>query len=106
MTDLGKCCECGIEGPTVRNILMIDKRGPERGKGWGCVECGLPLDGAIAVLCDVCILRDEHPKFVCSGFPYENRRIPFEQLTEKFTHDRSKHGDYDDLIEEVFNGQN
>lgn len=93
--NLGSCCGCGASGPQVRNILMLDRRAPEPGTGWGCLECDLPCDGAIAVLCDKCILAipiGHSPKFACCGFPYENRRMPYDQLDkEEFNHDRSKH---------------
>ena len=44
--NLGSCCVCGVEGSRVRNIMMLHKRSLEPGKGWGCVQCGLPMDGA------------------------------------------------------------
>ena len=47
--NLGPCCHCG-RTDDVRTIVMLSRRGPMPGCGWGCVVCGLPLDGAIAVL--------------------------------------------------------
>src|SRR5579884_3074740 len=35
-TDLGKCCVCETEGPTVCNVLMLPFRSPKPGIGcWG-----------------------------------------------------------------------
>ena len=53
--DLGMCCACRLAGPTVRNIMMIPFRAPVPGKGWGCLVCRLPSDGAVAVVCDACL---------------------------------------------------
>lgn len=94
--DLGPCCICEAEGGAVRNILMIDRPGPTPGKGWGCLQCGLPMDGAVAVLCDAC-LQDYSTgkaqiKFVCSGRPAKDGRMPIVELSdEPFEHDLSKH---------------
>jgi hypothetical protein len=90
---LGKCCVCEREDPTVRNILALHFVAPA-GRGWGCMICGLPLNGAIAVVCDDClptIQAGANPKFVCVGYPSANERVPFSSLTEPFDHDMSKH---------------
>ena len=93
--DLGSCCDCGTRSG-VRNLLMLSFRSPSPGDGcWGCVVCGLPSAGAVAVLCDRCIERtvgtNINPLMVCVGFPRDNRRIPYTQLTESFDHDMAKH---------------
>lgn len=92
---LGPCCICGGLAD-VRNIMMLDRLSPIPGRGWGCMVCGLPADGATAVLCDAC--RDDHTardvplKFVCRGYPAEDGRAPFEDLdAEVFAHDAEKH---------------
>lgn len=84
---LGPCCTCGtIEG--VYNIMMIKQRAPTPGKGWGCVVCHLPTDGAIAVVCDACM--DLPIKSVCDGYPNEGLRVPIEDLSpDNFDHDPS-----------------
>jgi len=87
--DLGTCCGCG-GSINVRNIIMLDKRATVEGFGWGCFQCGLPMAGAVAVLCDACLGILE-PKFACVGYPSENKRVPVEELTEAFEHDMSKH---------------
>ena len=67
--DLGQCCACGKSGPDVRNIVMLSFRGPDPGKGWGCLQCGLPTDGASAVLCDGCAEAGAEPReIVAAGY--------------------------------------
>ena len=94
MSDLGPCCICETY-VGVTNILMIDKRGPVAGTGWGCVVCGLPNDGAAAVLCDGCMKLVEAgavPLLVCSGYPGEGKRVPYAELSDEvFTHDEARH---------------
>ena len=90
--EVGPCCACEKQGgPDVRNIVMLHQRGPRPGQGWGCVQCGLPPDGADYVLCDGCLEDGREPRFVCDGYP-KNGRIPIEELSdEPFEHDMSKH---------------
>jgi len=88
---LGPCCNCGRADDNVVNIMMVKQRGPTPGKGWGCVVCGLPSDGALVVLCDDC--GDVWPPtFVCTGYPASDGRTPFADLSpEPFDHDPAKH---------------
>jgi hypothetical protein len=100
VTDLGTCCVC-CGSDHVVHVIMINRRGPQPGKGWGCVVCGLPLDGAIVVMCNACIARDADPVFVCDGFPSEGKRVPIHTLSpEPFDHDPASHRD-DDETESV-----
>lgn len=93
---LGPCCGCGCEGPEVRNIMMLDKIAPVPGTGWGCVVCGLPNDGAIAVTCDDCAGSEvngfSHVRYVCAGYAGDGVRVPLAGLSPApFRHDQSKH---------------
>lgn len=89
---LGQCCACERDGEAVRNVVMLDYKSPEPGDGcWGCFQCGLPMAGAVAVLCDECVSLRQPLRFACLGSPAENRRIAIEKLTERFEHDMSKH---------------
>lgn len=74
---LGPCCNCGSQDH-VRHIVMLLRLAPIPGKGWGCVVCDLPNDGAIAVLCDNC--RGDEPSAVCVGYPSEGVRLPVSAL--------------------------
>jgi hypothetical protein len=67
-------------------------------QGWGCLVCGLPPDGAYAVLCDTCkdgcFTNQVTLQFVCRGWPVEDGRIPFGELSaEPFDHDMMKHAE-------------
>lgn len=97
--DLGPCCICRGTGEDVRNVIMLKKKAPIPGKGWGCLQCGLPMDGAAAVLCDFCLMTyrargEEILKYVCRGYPASDGRVAIQTLsTTEFDHDLTKHPD-------------
>lgn len=88
-SSLGTCCECE-KTENVRNIWTLHKKSPLSGRGWGCVVCCLPADGAVAVLCDDCHERlspsEENPKFACNGYPGSDGRIEYSELTGTHEH--------------------
>lgn len=95
--NLGSCCECGNNPASV--MLMLHRHAPIAGTGWGCVQCGLPHNGAIAVLCNDCLSavkeagRDPH--LVCVGFASANERTLFANLSPNvFDHNESKHPEH------------
>jgi len=88
--DLGPCCVCGTTDG-VRNIVMIDRKSPIPGHGWGCLVCGLPQDGASYVTCDPCFEQKLEPNFACRGYPGIDGRIPFGELTGSHRHDMDRH---------------
>lgn len=103
-TALGSCCICERIDPTVRTIITLPKRSPSPGKGWGCLACGLPTDGALAVICDVCAgpvdevgcnldsTVPERLRFACRGYPGADGRVPIGELDPTpFVHDLSFH---------------
>lgn len=93
--DLGPCCACGGT-ENVRNVMMLDRKGPTPGKGWGCFVCDLPLDGAVAVLCDDCLEAKAEIRFVCGGYPSQDGRVLIEDLPDgPFGHDLSVHFNVD-----------
>ena len=92
---MGPCCICQCPHNAL-NLILLDKKAPSPGVGaWGCQECGLPLAGAIAVLCQPCFIAyqngDAQIKFVCDGAPAAGKRVPVENLTEPFQHNRARH---------------
>jgi len=89
--DLGTCCGCGCTGETVQNLIMLQKKAPVPGTGWGCVVCGVPSDGAVAVVCNDCLRRDVI-KEVIYGYPTEKKRYSLAALTEFFDHRDIPHG--------------
>lgn len=91
--NLGTCCICG-SSENVLNVVCLPFKTKTAGFGWGCFECGLPNDGAVSVLCEDCLGKYENGtplKYAVDGYPFENRRVPVEELTELFYHDISKH---------------
>ncbi|MCL6578010.1 MAG: hypothetical protein K6T73_01305 [Candidatus Bathyarchaeota archaeon] len=92
--DIGSCCACGKEDKTVRNLIMLNLKGHVSGAGWGCFVCGLPPDGAIAVICDECVERNvktDEIKWVIKGYALEKGMGLRTELTEPFGHDMTKH---------------
>lgn len=90
-TDLGSCCACGVRGPGVRNVIMLDKLAPIPGHGWGCFECELPPDGAVVVLCDGCMDEGREPTEACRGFPGIDGRVPIDELAGVHQHNEARH---------------
>lgn len=86
---LGPCCICGDEHSVA--IVMLEVKGLVAGHGWGCVACGLPMNGASAVLCEACVDDWQHDaaplRFACRGYPATDGRVPIEELTEPHVHD-------------------
>lgn len=97
----GPCCACGLPFPPKGrfNVVMLGWRGPVPGKGWGCVICGLPSDGAVAIICDTCcasfVAGDDVIKTAVVGYALDPGRVPVSSLTERHEHDRSKHSEDD-----------
>lgn len=101
MPALGPCCICGGEERICR-IVLLDRRCAVPGHGWGCAICGLPPDGAAAVLCGPCCdlwrAGIAALKTACRGFPASDGRIPIDDLSpEPFVHDAAEHAaEFDD----------
>jgi hypothetical protein len=89
--DLGTCCACHKSGPTVRNVFLLHKLAPVPGTGWGCFQCGLPFDGADAVVCDACLESKAPILDAIYGLAEDKKRVPYHTLTGYFDHDMSKH---------------
>lgn len=98
MTDLGRRCICETR-TGVTNIVIIERRAPVAGTGWGCVVCGLPSDGAVAVLCDRCmelVHAGAVPIFVCRGYAGDDQRAPYTEVSrEVFAHNDEAHRQYE-----------
>jgi hypothetical protein len=102
--DLGQCCACEKEDVhSVRNIVCLDRLAPVPGTGWGCFVCGLPMNGASAVICDECLRDEKEIRFAIKGLAADKQRIPLDELSPyAFQHDPAKHSedkDYDDWYE-------
>ena len=87
------CCACDRQVVS-RNLLMLeDRKAPQPGTGWGCVQCGLSLDGALAALCDDCAANpDVKIRYVFNGYVQNGLLIPIEEAPEgKMEHDMKLH---------------
>ncbi|RCJ34623.1 hypothetical protein A6769_22095 [Nostoc punctiforme NIES-2108] len=94
--DLGACCGCGTTNNSlVRNILTLHKKALVAGTGWECFICGIPANGAIAVVCDDCLAQLEEGKEVLKQAVYgdvlDKQRCDIAQLTEDFDHKNIPH---------------
>ena len=93
---MGACCACGSRR-NERSLICLPFRVPdlwrvEDGTGqWGCFQCGLPPEGAVAVVCDKCMLAGRDPTTFCIGAPGKGSRAGVELLVEVFQHDMKKH---------------
>ena len=64
--------------------------------GWGCVQCGLSAEGAVAIVCDACLERygagtiEDRIRFLMDG---RERRIPVPLIEGRtlHEHDLSRH---------------
>lgn len=93
---VGPCCACRRTDVPLRNVVCMTFRVPESalGKGWGCVECAIPADGALAVVCDECMAAERPIVDVCAGYVKEPARAAAEPLRPiPWEHIRAFHGD-------------
>jgi hypothetical protein len=87
---LGPCCHC-MRDEQSANLLLLNYDAPIPGTGWGCAQCGLPDDGALAVMCDECMEAEREVRYVCVGRPGAGARTPVESLTAAFHHRLEHH---------------
>jgi hypothetical protein len=75
--------------------MMLPRRGAIPGRGWGCFQCGLPAEGACAVLCDPCLEAVATGQAVivdaCRGYPATDGRIPLAELQGAHEHNAARH---------------
>ena len=55
----------------VRNLIELNYK-IESESAWGCFQCGLPIEGAVAIVCDTCIEKysdniEDEIKFLMDG---------------------------------------
>lgn len=89
----GCCCACGRIVSDLQNLLMMPFRAPEGFPGWGCVTCGLPSAGAIAVVCNACVDRGAEPQMIAGGrYALEGKRIKLQGFARiPHDHDLKRH---------------
>ena len=89
---MGTCCACGKSDHTVVNLATIDRVAPLPGTGWSCLACGLPPNGAMAVVCNGCIVMGRDVTHAIVGQPGSFERIALTDYPyEPFDHDLDKH---------------
>jgi hypothetical protein len=90
---MGPCCICGADDAPIAFVVMLDVKGQVPGHGWGCLVCGLPHDGANAVVCADCAAGYEKGelalRFACRGYPGEDGRVPIGEVTIPHEHDET-----------------
>lgn len=97
---ISKCCGCN-QIKVTNDVLMLDFKGPSPGKGWGCMVCNLPNDGAIAVLCEDCFKAVESHTMeiqtIVTGYIQDNQRqpLPPEDQRQPWQHDMEKHAAFE-----------
>ena len=87
------CCACG-QCAISRNIAMLPWLCALPGKGWGCVVCGIPANGAIAIICDRCAETGKDIAdiaWACCGDGAGFEPIDLTKARGEFGHDLSKH---------------
>ena len=95
MSELGTCCVCEGE-MEICNILQLGYK-VESETGWGCLQCGLAMEGAVALVCDTCFIAygneiEDQIKYLVS----DKERIPVPPVENRVTHkhDLSLHPEY------------
>jgi hypothetical protein len=105
----GDCCHClrpCLEVGAIVNLIFLKQRAPVAGTGWGCKTCGIPEDGAMAVLCEECHKESKPILYACIGLVIENNRVPIESLSkEPFEHNVHAHPEYFRPDDDVFDFQ-
>ncbi len=76
-----QCCACGRRVRS-RNIITLHRKAPQPGKGWGCVQCKLPSDGAVAAICDACLEANTPIQYAFDGYVLEGKLVPFSELPD------------------------
>lgn len=94
----GACCHClrdCLEVSGLVNLVFLKRRAPIAGTGWGCCKCGIPEDGAMAILCNECFEAGKAVLYACEGRVTENKRVPIESLPEiVFDHNVHHHPEW------------
>lgn len=90
----GWCCACeGEISPRDPVVVFLPFQAPAGFRGWGCMACGLPPGGAIAVVCQACVAAEKAPRFIATGVNVgDNKRLSLEGYVQiPFLHDARLH---------------
>lgn len=97
MNEFGTCCVCDGELEDCGLVQLGYK--VESESGWGCLQCGLAMEGAIAIVCADCYDKygvhiEDHIKVLMDG---KTGRIPVPPVATRIPHkhDLSLHTEYE-----------
>lgn len=95
--EAGPCCGCGrpLRHPLTVVLLEVKTKPVEtpdglRRFGWGCETCGLPPEGAFAVLCASCAAVGVEPTHAVLGDPEDKQRMPIRELLDQGPHEHDQ----------------
>lgn len=100
MTEFGTCCVCegGLEDC---GLVQLGYK-VESESGWGCLQCGLAMEGAMAIVCKGCydkfgVQIEDQIKYVMDG---KTGRIPVPPVENRIPHkhDLSLHPDCEEDV--------
>lgn len=89
------CCACARQSKGPHYAYLLDRKRPVRTgepapqsslQGWGCFNCGLPPDGAVAIVCDQCHRAHRPVRFAISSARHGHGRILVEALGPRHVH--------------------
>lgn len=97
MNEFGTCCACESE-MEICGIVQLDYK-VESESGWGCVQCGLSTEGAMAIVCGDCYDKygediEDQIKYLMNG---KKGRISVPPVENRVTHEHnlSLHPEYE-----------
>lgn len=82
---LTTCCACGRE-VYCPFVVLIRRRAPSPGTGWGCLACRASLDGGITLLCRDCVNGGVRPWTMLDGPVPSPGRVPIRDLAPLHEH--------------------
>lgn len=89
--DMGPCCACGCDIDGSTRLVCLPEKAPMPGTGWGCTVCGLGPDGALAVICNTCLVNQAEIRYAIDGYATGKQRIERSMLHERHEHNEELH---------------
>ena len=98
LNEFGTCCVCEGEMEDCGIVQLGYKVKSE--SGWGCLQCGLAMEGALAIVCADCygkygVYIEDQIKYLIDG---KKGRIPVPPVDNRIPHkcDLSLHPEYEE----------
>lgn len=88
VNEFGTCCVCEMGDMEDCGLVQLGYK-MESESGWGCLQCGLPMEGAIAVVCSDCYDKygekiEDQIKYLIDG---KKGRIPVPPVENRVPHE-------------------